>query len=90
MQVTIRGCSYIDHSLKHYDILRSFRVNDPELESLQVCYFDRFIPQLEKICSVLSDKFKDTSISCLFIEVSCHGYIHKYDFKNGKIIAVKS
>lgn len=89
MQVTIRGCSRIDHSLKHYDIVRSFQVHDSEMESLQVCYFDRFIPQLENICSVLLDKFKDTSITCLFIEVVCHGYIHKYDFKNGKIVITK-
>ena len=89
MQVTIRGCSYIDHSLKNYDIVRSFRVNDSEMESLQACYFDRFIPELEKICYVLLDKFKDTSISCLFIDVSCHGYNHKYDFKNGKIVIAK-
>lgn len=89
MQVTIRGCSYIDHSLKHYNILRSFRVNDPQLESLQVCYFDRYIPELQDLCTAILNKFKDTSITCLFIEVVCHGYIHKYDFKNGKIVITK-
>lgn len=83
MQVKI-NCHHNDG-----EIGRIFTVQDSEMESLQVCYFDRFIPQLEKICSVLLDKFKDTSISCLFIEVVCHGYIHKYDFKNGKIVIAK-
>lgn len=88
MQITIRACSYIDHSLRHYDIVRSFLVNDPKLESLQVCYFERYIPELQDLCVALLDKFKNTSINCLFIEVSCHGYIHKYDFKNSRIVKV--
>ena len=89
MQVKICLCSHIDHSLKHYEIDRTFVVNDPQLESLQVCYFERYIPELQDLCTTLLAKFKTTSSNCLFIEVVCHGYLHKYDFKNGKIIVVK-
>lgn len=76
----------------HYDgeIGRIFTVQDSEMESLQVCYFDRFIPQLEKICADLLNKFSVCStIVRLSLVVSCHGYIHKYDFKNGKIVIAK-
>lgn len=82
MQVKI-ACHHNDG-----EIGRVFTVSDPELEKYQVCYFDRFIPQLEKVCSDLLDKFSACStIKYLSIVVSCHGYNHHYAFKGGRIVA---
>lgn len=84
MQVKI-ACHHKDG-----EIGRILTVQDSEMEKMQVCYFDRFIPQLEKICSELLRKFSVCStIVRLSLVVSCHGYNHHYNFKNGKIIARK-
>ena len=83
MQVKI-ACHHNDG-----EIGRVFTVQDSEMESLQVCYFDRFIPQLEKICSELLYKFRFSTIKYLSLTVSCHGYNHHYNFKNGKIVIAK-
>lgn len=72
---------------KDGEIGRVFTVSDIELDNSQVCYFDRFIPQLEKVCSNLLNKFSRSTIEYLSIVVSCHGYNHHYMFKDGRIVA---
>lgn len=66
-------------------ITRIFVVNDPELAKLQVCYFDRFIPDFENLIKKLESKLTFATLQKITVVVSCHGYNHMYDYKNGKL-----
>lgn len=66
-------------------LIRTFGVNDPELAKYQLCYFDRFIPAFEECIKVLEESFNFATLREIFVIVSCHGYDHKYKYKNGKL-----
>lgn len=68
-------------------LTRIFVVNDPELEKYQVCYFDRFIPDFEKLLEQLESKFTFATLQSIEVVVSCHGYNHNYSYKHGKLTA---
>jgi hypothetical protein len=66
-------------------LTRTFLVNDPELAMYQVCYFDRFIPLFEENIEMLKKSFTFATLQKIFVIVSCHGYNHNYEYKNGKL-----
>ena len=67
-------------------LIRTFAVNDPELAKYQICYFDRFIPSFEECIKNLEQSFnKFATLHKIFVIVSCHGYNHNYEYRNGKL-----
>lgn len=66
-------------------LTRTFLVDDPELAKYQVCYFDRFIPLFEENIERLEKSFTFATLQKVFVIVSCHGYNHNYEYKNGKL-----
>lgn len=69
-----------------YQLTRTFVVNDPELAKYQICYFDRFIPAFEEACQNILESFKMATLEKIIVVVSCHGYNHEYNYKNGKLV----
>lgn len=69
-------------------IARTFTVSYPELSKYQVCYFDRFIPNFENLIKKLESKLTFATLQKITVVVSCHGYNHMYDYKNGKLTPI--
>ena len=65
---------------------RIFVVNDPELAKYQICYFDRFIPDFEEAIKNLEKSFTFATLEKITVVVTCHGYTHKYNYKNSKLV----
>lgn len=79
---------YFGHQ-KGEPLTRTFLVNDPELAKFQVCYFDRFIPAFEEMIKDIEKSFTFATLQKIVVVVSCHGYNHAYDYKNGKLTPTK-
>jgi hypothetical protein len=89
MCIDILACTNIQDALGSSEIVRTFTIRNEQIENAQICYFDRFKSDIEKICADLLERAKTTCITHLRIRVSCHGYNHHADFKNGKIGVLK-
>jgi len=70
-------------------LTRIFTVNDPELAKFQICYFDRFIPIFEEELARIEKYFSLSTLQKIFVIVSCHGYNHNYEYRNGKLTPEK-
>lgn len=68
---------------------RIFVVNDPELAKYQICYFDRFIPDFEEAIKNLEKSFTFATLEKITVVVTCHGYMHEYNYKNSKLVKEK-
>jgi len=74
-------------SMNGQPLERIFVVNDPELAKYQICYFDRFIPDFEEAIKNLEKSFTTfATLQKVTVIVTCHGYMHKYGCKNGKLV----